>query len=177
MTSCDRIQHFNHSKHQTNGANRDQNERRTRSAERSSTIDIPTRRTNRLHLQSHRRELAKQSVRRFRLVAISHSDDSSSRWLLEGVYRRFNLNMPTTLPHRKDGFRAYDVDSPLTEIGYLQAKLSGRALKEANIHPTYAYCSPAYRCVQTCVGIIRGKPSIASFLRTKFIRKVWATST
>lgn len=73
-----------------------------------------------------------------------------------GVYRRFNINMPRTLPQRKDGHASYSFDTPLTEMGYLQAKLTGRALKDASCKPTYIYASSAYRSIQTAVGIVKG---------------------
>ncbi len=43
-----------------------------------------------------------------------------------GKYTRFNINMPKTLPKRKEGFQAFREDTPLTEMGYLQAKITGR---------------------------------------------------
>lgn len=33
----------------------------------------------------------------------------------------------------------------------------GRALKDAGVNPTYVYSSCAYRCVQTAVGLIKGR--------------------
>jgi ubiquitin-associated SH3 domain-containing protein len=81
--------------------------------------------------------------------------------------------MPRTLPIRRDGHEHFALDTPLTEMGYLQAKIcgvvqagglkyqqiirSGRALKEsANCRPTAMYVSPALRCVQTAVGLLKG---------------------
>uniref|UniRef100_A0A915JJE1 Uncharacterized protein n=1 Tax=Romanomermis culicivorax TaxID=13658 RepID=A0A915JJE1_ROMCU len=74
----------------------------------------------------------------------------------DGNYKRFNINMPRTLPRRQDGFMNYLLDTPLTEMGYLQAKITGRALKDSGCKPTYVYASPAYRSIQTAVGIIKG---------------------
>jgi len=90
---------------------------------------------------------------------VSHESWVSRAFDAQGRYKRFNINMPRTLPNRKDGFQAYATDTPLTEIGYLQAKLTGRALKEAGTKPTHVYVSSAYRCVQTCVGILKGMQS------------------
>lgn len=47
-----------------------------------------------------------------------------------GRYRRTNINMPRSLPLRKDGHRAFALDTPLTEMGYLQAKISGKFVDE-----------------------------------------------
>jgi hypothetical protein len=40
-------------------------------------------------------------------------------------YTRFNINMPRSVPQRKDGPAGYLLDTPLTEMGYLQAKITG----------------------------------------------------
>lgn len=42
-----------------------------------------------------------------------------------GKYQRFNTNMPRVLLQRSDGYKNYANDTPLTEIGYLQAKIVG----------------------------------------------------
>ena len=42
-----------------------------------------------------------------------------------GKYHAFDLNLPRMLPERKDGFLNFGTDAPLTEMGYLQAKLAG----------------------------------------------------
>lgn len=48
-------------------------------------------------------------------------------------------------------------DSPLTNIGLFQAKLTGEALLECNVRIDHVYCSPAYRCIQTCISTLEGK--------------------
>ncbi len=81
---------------------------------------------------------------------IQHSFDS------DGSYHRRNLNMPKELPKRKGGPMDFTKDSPITEIGIYQAKLTGEAMKEQGIRITHLYCSPALRCVQTANAIQQG---------------------
>ncbi|VDK46349.1 unnamed protein product [Anisakis simplex] len=73
-----------------------------------------------------------------------------------GKYRPFDLNLPRNMPKRKDGYEKFASDSPLTEMGYLQSKLTGRALRDHNVKIDFIYCSSALRCVQTAVGIVKG---------------------
>ncbi|VDM43090.1 unnamed protein product [Toxocara canis] len=73
-----------------------------------------------------------------------------------GKYRPFDLNLPRNIPRRKDGYQKFASDSPLTEMGYLQSKLTGRALRDHNVKIDCIYCSSALRCVQTAVGIVKG---------------------
>lgn len=47
-------------------------------------------------------------------------------------------------------------DSPLTNIGLYQASLIGEALYDARVQIDHVYCSPAYRCVQTCTSALEG---------------------
>lgn len=74
----------------------------------------------------------------------------------DGKYIRKDLNMPRSLPDRISGPQGYLKDSPLTNIGVLQAMLVGEALKNLNIKIDHVYCSPAFRCIQTCDGVLRG---------------------
>uniref|UniRef100_A0A0N5ADL7 Protein UBASH3A-like protein n=1 Tax=Syphacia muris TaxID=451379 RepID=A0A0N5ADL7_9BILA len=73
-----------------------------------------------------------------------------------GKYRAFDLNLPRLVPKRKDGYQKFANDAPLTEMGYLQAKLTGRSLLESGIKVDHIFCSPALRCIQTAVGLLRG---------------------
>ncbi|KJH40640.1 phosphoglycerate mutase family protein [Dictyocaulus viviparus] len=73
-----------------------------------------------------------------------------------GRYCPVDINMPRMVPKRKDGWEHFVSDTPLTEMGYIQSKLTGRALKDAGIKIDYVYCSSALRCVQTAVGIMKG---------------------
>lgn len=76
-----------------------------------------------------------------------------------GKYRPFDLNLPRNVPKRKDGFEKFASDTLLTEMGYLQSKLTGRALRNAGVKVDHIYCSAALRCVQTAVGIVKGMES------------------
>uniref|UniRef100_A0A8R1XY82 Uncharacterized protein n=2 Tax=Onchocerca TaxID=6281 RepID=A0A8R1XY82_ONCVO len=76
-----------------------------------------------------------------------------------GRYHPFDLNLPRNLPKRNDGFEMFASDTPLTEMGYLQSKLTGRALRDYGVKVDHVYCSAALRCVQTAVGIIKGMDS------------------
>ncbi|CAH1126437.1 unnamed protein product [Ceutorhynchus assimilis] len=73
-----------------------------------------------------------------------------------GNYVRKDLNMPISLPERRGGSTAYLKDSPLTNVGVFEAKLVGEALREQNITIDQVYCSPSYRCLQTCDSVLRG---------------------
>ena len=46
-----------------------------------------------------------------------------------GKYTPFDINLPRSLPKRADGWQAFATDTPLTEIGYLEAKLTGYSSK------------------------------------------------
>lgn len=74
----------------------------------------------------------------------------------DGSYHRRNLNMPKELPKRKGGPTDFIKDSPITEAGLYQAKLTGEAMREQGIRITHLYCSPALRCVQTANAILHG---------------------
>ena len=91
-----------------------------------------------------------------------------------GKYRRINLNMPNDLSARPSK-RDFLGDSPLTEIGQFQARLTGDALGNEGFKLHYCYASPALRCIQTAHHIlqaqglekivkIRIEPSIFEFL-------------
>lgn len=72
-----------------------------------------------------------------RLLVIRHGERidftfnvTHENWVIkafddDGRYKRFNINMPRSLPGRKDGHHNYMSDTPLTEMGYLQAKITG----------------------------------------------------
>lgn len=73
-----------------------------------------------------------------------------------GNYRRINLNMPMTLPRRRNPFRDFIGDSPITEIGASQARLTGEALAANDCFAQYCYSSPSLRCIQTAHNILQG---------------------
>lgn len=87
------------------------------------------------HHQSHHQ--SKQQRVGKRLVVLRHGEridftfnQDQHSWVhkafdANGKYTRFNINMPRTVPLRKDGPAGFLLDTPLTEMGYLQAKITG----------------------------------------------------
>ncbi|CAI5455446.1 unnamed protein product [Caenorhabditis angaria] len=73
-----------------------------------------------------------------------------------GRYRPLDINLPRNLPKRPDGWQGFAADTPLTEIGYLQSKLTGRSFRDHNIEISHVFSSPALRCIQTTVGLLKG---------------------
>ena len=63
--------------------------------------------------------------------------------------------MPKNMPNREDP-NDYEFDPPLTEVGLLQAKLSGEELASKGIKITHVYASPALRSIQTADKILEG---------------------
>ena len=50
----------------------------------------------------------------------------------------------------------FEGDSPLTEVGKFQARLTGEALGSESYRIHYCYSSPALRCIQTAQQILQG---------------------
>uniref|UniRef100_A0A1Q3FNG0 Ecdysteroid-phosphate phosphatase n=1 Tax=Culex tarsalis TaxID=7177 RepID=A0A1Q3FNG0_CULTA len=71
-----------------------------------------------------------------------------------GNYIRKDLNMPKCLPHRKSTL--WQRDSPLTNMGRYQARLTGEAMKDAGVRIDHVYSSPSFRCIQTTTSILEG---------------------
>lgn len=84
-----------------------------------------------------------------------------------GNYTQKDLNMPESFPVKKNGVASWSKDSPLTNVGVFQAQLVGAGLKKSGVKIDSVYCSPAYRCVQTCDALLDGlgvKSSLKIFI-------------
>lgn len=64
--------------------------------------------------------------------------------------------MPVSLPRRRNPLRDFLGDSPITEIGTSQARLTGEALAANDCLAQYCYASPALRCIQTAHYLLQG---------------------
>lgn len=73
-----------------------------------------------------------------------------------GTYSQKDLNMPESFPAKKNGVGSWNKDSPLTNVGIFQAQLVGAGLKKSGVNIDTIFCSPAYRCVQTCDALLDG---------------------
>ena len=81
-------------------------------------------------------------------VDLSFDDDD--------CYQRKNLNMPKVIPLRQGSPKSFHGDTPLTEMGLYQARLTGEGLREQEITFTHVFSSPSLRCIQTCQAILDG---------------------
>ena len=71
-------------------------------------------------------------------------------------YTRFDLNLPESLPKRSDGHEAYQRDTPLTVMGYLQATLIGKEYRRNGVKIDQVYSSPALRSIETAQAFLEG---------------------
>ncbi|KFQ36021.1 Ubiquitin-associated and SH3 domain-containing protein A [Merops nubicus] len=74
----------------------------------------------------------------------------------DGRYYRADLNLPSTLPKRKDGMKHFEYDPPLSCCGVFQSRLIGEALLDQEVSVRYVYSSPALRCIQTAQHLLQG---------------------
>lgn len=74
----------------------------------------------------------------------------------KGRYRRFDPQLPESLPERRNGVQQYYDDSPITQNGYSLAVKSGENLHKNGIKVNAIYASPAFRCIQTAQAILEG---------------------
>ncbi|ODN00379.1 Protein UBASH3A [Orchesella cincta] len=75
----------------------------------------------------------------------------------EGTYSRQNLNQPEQLPKRQGYPQTFLRDTPLTEIGSLQATLRGQGVGAASIlaNNVEVFTSPSLRCIQTATNVLK----------------------
>jgi len=92
---------------------------------RENVARLSTRRTHRFHLRFWARKLGTGFIFKKILKMLFQVKKCFDE---NGRYRRNNINMPRTLPIRRDGHEHFALDTPLTEMGYLQAKISGRSV-------------------------------------------------
>ena len=64
--------------------------------------------------------------------------------------------MPKELPKRRGGPQDFCRDSPITELGLFQARLTGEGMREQGIKIHNVITSPALRCAQTANAILHG---------------------
>lgn len=64
--------------------------------------------------------------------------------------------MPNRLPTKADK-KDFINDSPITEVGKFQARLTGDALASQGYKFNYCYVSPALRCIQTAHQILKSQ--------------------
>ncbi|XP_063702002.1 ecdysteroid-phosphate phosphatase-like [Culicoides brevitarsis] len=72
-----------------------------------------------------------------------------------GKYTRKDLNMPKSFPPRKN-IQDWHYDTPLTNVGIFQATLVGESLKDSGERIDVAFCSPMFRCIQSCQATLKG---------------------
>jgi ubiquitin-associated and SH3 domain-containing protein len=61
------------------------------------------------------------------------------------------------LPRRRNPLRDFIGDSPITEIGASQARLTGEALAANECLAQCCYSSPSFRCIQTAHCLLQGR--------------------
>lgn len=71
-------------------------------------------------------------------------------------YLRLDLNMPKSLPSRPNPKDSWRNDSPITNVGCLQAKLIGEMLRDVRIELEFVYSSPSYRSLETTRALLNG---------------------
>lgn len=88
-----------------------------------------------------------------------------------GKYIRNDLNLPKTLPDRANYPTNYADDTPITNLGVFESKLTGEALAAAGVKIKYVFSSPALRSVQTCDNVLQGNVTSLLILRVSNVLK------
>lgn len=80
-----------------------------------------------------------------------------------GDYRPYNKNQPKVLPKRQGGLDSFLYDPPITRRGQADSLACGKSIDQAKVQPSFIYCSPSLRCIETANTIRRSlssKPEI-----------------
>lgn len=71
------------------------------------------------------------------------------------IYQPYDLNLPFVLPRPGHLFNDFKHDSPITEIGNIQAQMIGRVLGLYQIRINDVYSSPSLACLQSARALVQ----------------------